>query len=120
MEIVERNSTGSFREERAKIAKSCCCCLTLQKGISLLIISDIISAVSALIVFGLLLFSWMVRSEDYFIMQGKQFTYWFFTSGLLNIMMLAKSYYGSWFLYFSSRYYEEKIIRVAEMRNAQV
>lgn len=50
--------------------------------------------------------------------QGKHFVYWFFSSGLVTIMLFIKCYYGFKFLWFSSRGYERRVAD-RNIKNAQ-
>ncbi|TNV77349.1 hypothetical protein FGO68_gene7993 [Halteria grandinella] len=100
--------------------KRCCCCLSLQRGVKFIIIWDIFSLVSQLLTLSAVLI-WQLKDADVLnLSEGKHFVFWMSTSGILEILLLTKCWYGVKFLYFSSFAYEAKIHRKYQLANAGI
>lgn len=79
---------------------------------------DIVSLVSQLFTLSAVLI-WQLKDADNLnLSEGKHFVFWFFTSGILMILLLTKCYYGVKFLYFSSYSYEARVNRKYALANA--
>jgi hypothetical protein len=67
------------------------------------------------VVFGVILVS-NFKDQKWKIFKTEYSFYWFFTSGLVMIMLATKVYYGTKFLWFSSEPYEKRAALVEYTR----
>jgi hypothetical protein len=105
-DIIETERT-SFRESRdlSQPHRRCCFCLSLQRGISIIILGDLFFL---LIVFSALYYQFylqLVYHDEYFLKEAELSVFFFCTVGILSFLLFLKVYFGMKFLFYSTRGY---------------
>lgn len=87
---------------------------------SYIIIFDIVILTLSLIGSIALVVDQLENADILNLFQGKHFVYWFFTAGLVDILLLFKAFYGVLFLWQSSRSYERSVAKKVGRISMQV
>ena len=95
---------SSFRKSRdlSKPERRCCFCFSLNKGISILIVSDILSFIGQLSAYITIINQSLQNSDKTKIFKTEYIFYWLFTGGLMSAFIFLKVYCGSKFLWYNS------------------
>jgi hypothetical protein len=111
MDRGRSSSVSSIKDETHQSLKQkrCCCCLSLQKGITALIYYDLFQLVSQMILFLVILQDELADSESLNLFRGRHFIWWFYSSGLFSILLGIKAYYGSKFIWYSTDGYQRRL-----------
>ncbi len=114
---MSRISGESFQDSRdlSRIQRHCLC-FTLQKGITYLIIVELIQLIIQLIGIVAVL-ALTIREDDLDLRNTEYFFFWALTSALLTVGLGIKSYYGLKFLRFSSKRYTRWVHDLNSRRN---
>lgn len=116
-----RPQSGSFIQGRdlSKPDRRFCCCCFLQTGVTLLIIGDMLLLILITLFFFSILFFQIRYQEILRIHPVEYFIYWYFTSGLIITLLIIKCFYGTKFVYYSSRCYRSRLLKKAEDKKEQ-
>ena len=91
--------------------RRCCVCLSLERGVQLMIIGDLMFVVTFVALYSVSLWEQLRYAEEFYIIPGKYIVYWAFTGGITSLLLLIKCIYGAKYRYYTSRSYRNRLER---------
>ncbi len=91
--------------------KRCCVCLSLERGVQLMIIGDLLFVVAFVALYSVSLWEQLTYAEEFNIIPSNYLVYWALTGGITSLLLLIKCTYGAKYLYYTSRSYRNRLER---------
>ena len=127
MEAIARQESEATQESLYKdkqhqmlSEKRLFCCLSLEKGVKIIVYYDIFQFILQSIAVSISLSNSIKQSDKLGLYRPKHFIYWFFSSGLFTIILAIKCFYGFKFVWkstegFASRLFQKNIEKIKRL-----